>query len=247
VGRGGTLDACATRCRVVRGKFAYSIIAVGRSTYLLIGLIALLCAYPFLLDASWQHRLLLGSLNVAILVAATRAATQTNRAFLLVVVFLGLPSIGLQAAYLLTNNMLVGDLFFLACALFYLFTITHVLRYVLAVGEVTTDKIHGAIAAYILIGLLWASIYVFLDTVHPGSFAFGAPGATIKRLGPEDLLYFSFVTLTTTGYGDIAPVTAHARSLAILEQLAGTFYIAILIARLTGLYQGRRTRGPEPE
>jgi Ion channel len=57
-----------------------------------------------------------------------------------------------------------------------------------------------------------------------------------------DLLYFSFATLTTTGYGDIAPVTGHARSLAILEQLAGTFYIAILIARLTGLYQGRGAR-----
>jgi hypothetical protein len=62
---------------------------------------------------------------------------------------------------------------------------------------------------------------------------------------PEDLLYFSFVTLTTTGYGDIAPVTAHARSLAILEQLAGTFYIAILIARLTGLYQGGERGGAD--
>jgi hypothetical protein len=215
-------------------------IIAGRSTYLLLGLLALLCAYPFVLDATWQHRLLLGCLNVAILVAAARAATQTRRAFLLVVVFLALPSIGLQAAYLITNSATIGDLFFLTYALFYLFTIAHVLRYVLAVGEVTTDKIHGAIAAYILIGLLWASIYVFLDTVHPGSFASGATGEAIKRLGPEDLLYFSFVTLTTTGYGDIAPATAHARSLAILEQLAGTFYIAILIARLTGLYQGRR-------
>jgi hypothetical protein len=224
----------------VRRKLPFSMIIAGRSTYLLLGLLALLCAYPFVLDATWQHRLLLGCLNVAILVAAARAATQTRRAFLLVVVFLALPSIGLQAAYLITNSATIGDLFFLTYALFYLFTIAHVLRYVLAVGEVTTDKIHGAIAAYILIGLLWASIYVFLDTVHPGSFASGATGEAIKRLGPEDLLYFSFVTLTTTGYGDIAPATAHARSLAILEQLAGTFYIAILIARLTGLYQGRR-------
>jgi hypothetical protein len=213
-----------------------------RSAYLLIGLITLLCIYPFLLDTSWQHRLLLGSLNVAILVAAARAATQTHRAFLLVVVFLALPSVGLQAAYLITNSPTIGDLFFLTYALFYLFTVMHVLRYVLASGQVTADKIHGAIAAYILIGLLWASIYVFLDELHPGSFAYGVAGEAAKRLNPEELLYFSFVTLTTTGYGGIAPVTAHARSLAILEQLAGTFYIAILIARLTGLYQGRGAR-----
>jgi hypothetical protein len=156
--------------------------------------------------------------------------------------FLALPSVGLQAAYLLTNSATIGDLLFLIYALFYLFTISHVLRYVLAPGEVTTDKIHGAIAAYILIGLLWASIYVFLTKVQPGSFSSGAAGEATKQLPPEDLIYFSFATLTTTGYGDIAPATAHARSLAILEQLAGTFYFVILIARLTGLYQGRRGR-----
>jgi hypothetical protein len=217
-------------------------IIAGRSTYLLLGLLALLCAYPFVLDATWQHRLLLGSFNVAILVAAARAATRTHRAFLMVVVFLALPSVGLQGAYLVTNSATIGDLLFLTYASFYLFTVAHVLRYVLAPGQVTTDKIHGAIAAYILIGLLWAAIYTFLEDVHPGSFSSGATGTSIKQLPPEDLIYFSFVTLTTTGYGDIAPATAHARSLAILEQLAGTFYIAILIARLTGLYQGGEDR-----
>jgi hypothetical protein len=162
-----------------------------------------------------------------------------------VIVFLGLPSLGLQAAYLLTNNAIIGDLFFLTYAIFYLFTIGHVLRYVLAPGQVTTDKIHGAIAAYILTGLLWATLYIFLDHLQPGSFTDSAAGNSTNQLPPEDLLYFSFVTLTTTGYGDVAPVTAHARSLAILEQLAGTFYIAILIARLTGLYQGGGSRGAD--
>ena len=221
-------------------KLMYLSVFSGRSTYLLAALLALLCAYPFVLDATWQHRLLLGSLNVAILVAAARAATQTQRAFLLVVIFLALPSVGLQAAYLLTQNAAVGELLYLTYALFYLFTIAHVLRYVFDVGEVTTDKIYGAIAAYILVALLWASIYLLLEALHPGSFASGATGEAIKQIHMEDLLYFSFVTMTTTGYGDIAPATAHARSLAILEQLAGTFYIAILIARLTGLYQGHR-------
>jgi hypothetical protein len=71
----------------MRQKLPFSMIIAGRSTYLLLGLLALLCAYPLVLDATWQHRLLLGSLNVAILIAAARAATQTHRTFLLTVVF----------------------------------------------------------------------------------------------------------------------------------------------------------------
>jgi hypothetical protein len=219
-------------------KALYQIIAVGRSTYLLVGLLALLFTYPFILDSSWQHRLTVGLLNVSILLSAAYAATETKRGFLLVAVFLGLPTLGLQIAFLLTKNAVIGDFFFFTYAIFYAFTIWHVLRYVLAPGKVTTDKIHGAVSAYILIALLWTSLYVFLNELHPGSFSFNGASDPASSLRPEDLLYFSFSTLTTTGYGDIAPLTAHARSLAILEQLAGTFYIAILIARLTGLYEG---------
>jgi hypothetical protein len=215
---------------------------VGRSAYLLIALLVFLFAYPFILDGSLEHRLILGFLNVVILVSSAHAATATRRAFLLVVVFLGLPAVGLQVVYLVTRNSVAFDLLFLAYTALYIFTIGHVLRYILARGEVTADKIHGAIAAYILTGLLWAFVYVFIDHLYPGSFAYNSPSGSINLLRPEDFVYFSFATLTTTGYGDIAPVTTHARSLAILEQLAGTFYIAILIARLTGLYQGRPDR-----
>lgn len=95
----------------MRRKLPFSTVIGGRSTYLLLGLLALLCAYPFMLDGTWQHRLLLGSLNVAILVAAARAATRTHRAFLMVIVFLALPSVGSQGAYLVTNSAIIGDLF----------------------------------------------------------------------------------------------------------------------------------------
>jgi hypothetical protein len=230
---------------MAKSKIKDTIFGEGRSTFLLAGLLSLLFLYPFLLEGSLAQRLILGFLNVAILVAAARAATRTSRAFLAVIVFLGVPSLGLQITYLLTNNQIVGDLLSLIFATFYLFTIAHVLHYVLAPGQVTTDKIFGAIAAYILIGLFWATLYMFLNELHPGSFADSAASNSASRLPPEDLLYFSFVTLTTTGYGDVFPVTAHARSLAIIEQLAGTFYIAILIARLTGLYQGGRSHRPE--
>jgi len=213
----------------------------GRTTYLLAALLALLFAYPFL-DDSLPHRLIGGFLNVAILVTAAYAASASRR-MLPVAVLLAVPSFGLQVAYSLTKDPAVGDLLFLTYAIFYGFTIVHVLRYVLMPGEVTADKICGAIAGYILTGLLWTSLYLFLDRLHPGSFFYRGMEDSTQLLDFPDLLYFSFITLTTTGYGDVVPVTGHARSLAILEQLAGTFYIAILIARLTGLYQGGGTRG----
>jgi hypothetical protein len=224
---------------------AGGIFAVHRSTFLLAGLLSLLFLYPYLIEGTFAQRLVLGFINIIILVAAARVATGTRHAFVAVVVFLGVPSLGLQIADLLTANALIGELLALIYMFFYLFTIGHVLRYVLAPGQVTADKIQGAIAAYILVGLVWATLYVLVDRLHPGSFTDSAKGNSVGEVGTEDLIYFSFVTLTTTGYGDVAPVSAHARSLAILEQLAGTFYIAILIARLTGLYQGRARRGAD--
>jgi hypothetical protein len=214
--------------------------ARGGATYLLAALLVVLFVYPFL-DDTLPHRLIAGFLNVAILVTAAYTARESRHMFP-VAVLLAVPSLGLQVAYSFTKDAVVGDLLFLTYAVFYAFTINHVLRYVLRPGEVTADKIYGAIAGYILTGLLWTSIYLFLDQLHPGSFIYHGVKDSTALLAFPDLLYFSFVTLTTTGYGDIAPVTAYARSLAILEQLAGTFYIAILIARLTGLYQGRGAR-----
>src|SRR5258705_12692858 len=86
---------------------------VGRSAYLLIALLLFLFAYPFVLDGSREHRLILGFLNVVILVSSAYAGTATRRAFLLVVVFLGLPAFGLQAVHLVTGNPAAFDLLFL--------------------------------------------------------------------------------------------------------------------------------------
>ena len=215
----------------------------GRSGYLLIALLLLLFAYPFFFDDAFWHRLAIGVLNLAILLTAARAALPKRSTFLLVVAGLGGPALGLQVYYLLTKNGVTADLLALTYAIFYGFTIIHVLRHVLAPGVVDGDKICGAIAAYILTTLLWSTSYMLLNSVSPGSFS-SADGQS-AALEPGDFIYFSFTTLTTTGYGDIVPRSAHARSLAILEQLAGTFYIAILIARLTGLYQGRMNRRPD--
>jgi hypothetical protein len=97
----------------------------------------------------------------------------------------------------------------------------------------TTDKLWGAAAAYMMIGVLWMYFYGIVQHLHPGSFSVGG---TAKPLSAIDLLYFSFTVLTSTGFGDISPVTPQARAICVLQQIVGILFVAILIARLAGVY-----------
>ncbi|HET6898706.1 MAG TPA: potassium channel family protein [Vicinamibacteria bacterium] len=103
-----------------------------------------------------------------------------------------------------------------------------VLAKTLRAGPVTFHRIQGAIAAYVLLGMIWAYAYALLALLRPGAFS----GAVNPTDGPRAWFYFSFVTLTTVGYGDVLPVHPVARSLAILEAVTGPLYLAILVARL---------------
>ena len=98
--------------------------------------------------------------------------------------------------------------FLITVVVFYVFTIANVLAYVLGPGPVTGDKIHDAIAAYILTGLMWASIYLVLDRLVPGSFFVSGVSDRTTPLTWEHLVSFSFATLTSTGYGWIVPASA---------------------------------------
>ena len=105
---------------------------------------------------------------------------------------------------------------------------------VFGAGKVTLDRIRGAVVLYILIGVVWADAYQLVGLHIPGAFA-GVPHAG----NPPDRsawIYYSFVTLTTVGYGDITPVVHVARSLSIVEALIGQLYPAIVLARLVSLH-----------
>ncbi len=102
---------------------------------------------------------------------------------------------------------------------------------VFAVGHAVRDRLFGAVVLYLLIGLIWAVAYAILDSMVPGAFA----GVRKDDNAAADWAYFSFVTLTTVGYGDITPVARLARTLAILEALVGQLYPAVIIARLVSL------------
>jgi len=127
-------------------------------------------------------------------------------------------------------------------AVAFLFFAALVMSQVLRRGSITMHRVRGAVAAYLLFGLAWSAAYQVVYDLAPGAFRLAA--GNDPRL---ELLYFSFVTLTTVGYGDITPILPTARSLAIAEALIGQLFPAVLIGRLVGLeVSGRRGRGDDP-
>jgi len=115
-----------------------------------------------------------------------------------------------------------------------IFIIVLVVNQIFVAGAITVNKIFGGVATYILLGHLWASIYLTIYIIDPAAFLHG--GELIQRdEALKHLSYFSFVTLTTIGYGDIIAVNAGARILVMMEGLMGQLVPAIFIAKLVSL------------
>jgi hypothetical protein len=211
-----------------------------RCLYLLLALLGLLLFYPAVERGPRAQTLLL-LLNSATLVAGVYAVSAIKR-HVMIAVAIAVPQMMLTlvarffgphhaATWLLATSAIV------LLIVFYIFTLIQVLTYVLRGTHITKDKIYGAVSVYLLVGLAWASAYALLVVFEPGSFSNNVAATSGGSSTPPDLLFFSFVTLTTLGYGDITPVTARARSLALLEAVTGVLYLAVLVARLVSAYR----------
>ena len=211
--------------------------SVGPCTWLLGALILLLVAYP-MVGESPDWALLMGVLNSAVLVSGAWAASRTRRTLILAFCF-ALPALALQWLWVVGHDLDVGVLLIVTLMVFYTFAIGHLMIFVLRPGPVTGNKLHGAVSAFVMLGLLWAFLYKLFDVLTPGCFVDTVTQQPQRALQWGDFVFFSFTTLSTTGYGDIVPLSGHAQSATILEQLAGILYVAVLIARLAGLYQPR--------
>ena len=112
------------------------------------------------------------------------------------------------------------------------------IKHVMFSGKIDANKIVGSVTIYLLIGIIWALLYGLVEVLIEGSFSGNLLNVGGSRFW--DLIYFSFVTLTTLGYGDILPMNSYARTLAYIEAIAGQFYIAILVASLVGAHLSDR-------
>lgn len=124
----------------------------------------------------------------------------------------------------------------------YLFAIAMLIPKLLKMRDVGISELFGAGSLYILFGLAWALLYRFLEYTIPGSFQLNI-GLT-PDLG--DFIYYSFVTLTTLGYGDIVPISCQARSLAILEAISGLLTLSLIVARLISLNAAKIMKEDQP-
>jgi len=123
---------------------------------------------------------------------------------------------------------------------FMLVAITYTMKQVAIGSEINANRLVGAVCVYLLLGVIWAMTYTIIEMISPGSFAGFSP---MDDLGwDSEWLYFSFVTMTTLGYGDILPVSATARGLAYMQASGGQFYIAVLVAGLVSAYVSKRSK-----
>jgi len=129
-----------------------------------------------------------------------------------------------------------AHLFLMLC--FFIWLTWLVAHQVLFTGEIDTNKIVGAICIYMLLGLIWAMLYLFIAEAAPGAFNGMTQAPWLDNFATA--VYFSFVTITTLGYGDISPVLPLARFLVYMEAIIGVFYMAILVASLIGVRMSDR-------
>jgi Ion channel len=196
-------------------------------TVLLVLLVGNIFIVPLAEFATWGRfaaRAILSLIIISGLIATVR-----HRRFVVLVIVLALSSLlvgweGVEHPNLYLR--LFNDLYSL---LFLGFLVALILRQVLRAGPITTRRVQGSVAVYLLLGLLWAISYEMIELLQPGSF--GISGQKGRAVLPQ-LAYFSFTTLTTLGFGDIVPVNPVARSLVVLEALLGQLFPVILIARL---------------
>ena len=207
----------------------------GRCLYLMVALLALLLLHPYFPSGLVGQTLLL-VLNSATLIAGVYAVSDTKR-HMIIAVAIGVPWFVLAWANLILGGGTLALPTVIVMIVFYAFALVRVLAYVLRASPVTRDKIHGAISVYLLMGVSWASCYSLIHVLQPGAFLVDQAHNPDGVFQFADFVYFSFVTLTTLGYGEITPVSAQARSLAMMEAVSGVLYIAILVARLVGLYR----------
>lgn len=217
----------------------------GRFRVLFAALTVLVAAMPFLRPGA-LGAVLLQVLFTLLLLSGLYAVSDGRRALVVAAGFAG-PALVLAWAGRFTANTAVSGIGALLLAGFLVFTGWEIVKYIVRARRVTSELIFGATSVYLMMGVVGALLFAVLDMWSPGSLRM--PGGAAS--GVEDatrfstVTYYSFVTLTTLGYGDITPVSRLARSLSTMEAVTGQLYLAVLVARVVGLQIAHSIAAPD--
>jgi len=211
--------------------------------FLLACLVALLVAFPFLEDVAKPLILIMPMTGVfvAAVLVADAGRRSVRQALIIATIQVGLTVVSLIDRESNPSYWIAVALALVATVALMLFSTYCLMGYVLRAQRITRDQLYAGICMYLMLGFAFGTLYYLLTILDPQSFAANVDLGSGQKL---DLMYFSFVTLATLGYGDITPRTNLAHSLAIIEALAGMLFIAIFMARLVSLRSDELTKEP---
>ena len=198
---------------------------------LLLSLLLAILLTPALNQDNWRRLVLAAVTFIPIVLSIVRLSQIKRRVWPLVLLALG-NVVFVVAGNTFPSRTLTGIRWGVLAAFFALTAVGLFwqLRNSLSVAEA---ELYAAINIYLLLGLLWATLYLALDSFFPGSIKMAASAADRQT----ELLYFSLITLSTVGYGDIVPISGMARILTALEGVTGVLYIATTVALLVGRFR----------
>jgi voltage-gated potassium channel len=210
----------------------------GRFTVLLATILLLLVSQPIFSGHAFAQ--IFADAAISLVLLSALYAFRATKTYFTIALILMVPAIGSRFVLQFTSNPTLEMVGAVCSCLFLTVTVFALVSRLFTVKSVTFDIISAAICAYLLIGVAWAYAFAFVELRHPGSFSaalFQRPTGNMAPLlaSLHTFVYYSFVCLTTTGFGDILPVSEGARSLSVMEAVFGQLYMAILVARLVGL------------
>jgi hypothetical protein len=205
-----------------------------RDLFLLVSLLLVIVLYP-LLDRGEVRRLVLGGLMFVPLLLATVRMVQTKAWVWPAVLLITAVIVSTSVSSLFPSPMFIG-LKWGVLAAFLGLSVIALFSYLKNARTIDDGHLYTAASVYLLLGMQWFALYSAIDVLSPGSIQ---RSASVTADRHAELLYFSLITLSTIGYGDVVPLHGVARMLAALEGIAGVLYIAITVALLVSAYRPR--------
>ena len=206
---------------------------------LLIALGLLFFSLPFVEEIKGGD-IIVSILLSLVLISGVLAVANRRRTFV-VAVLLAIPAVVGRWINHFRPDLLPPAIFLVAGLVLVAFVVANLLRFILRAPSVNAEVLCASISAYLMLGLMWTLAYWLVDRLTPGgAFSFNTNAGEHSMNGFNGF-YFSFITLSTVGYGDITPVSRIARWLAAMEAMTGMLYVAVLIARLVSLYSAPKS------
>jgi hypothetical protein len=198
-----------------------------RFIYIILAIMLVILVSPFIRHTGKTGHLLTTMLAAMVPLTSFYALTaDRNRAIIILLIAAPFVLLDGMSMFFTNRYLMIASISFGTILYFYIIVL--MVNNLLSYRVITADLIYCAISTYFLIGVMWSGIYIVLEGISPGSFSGISETA--------DLLYFSFVTLTTVGFGDITPQSIIGKRLAVFEAAMGGIYLAVIIAMIVGRY-----------